>query len=140
MAFLSAIVLEIPTARRPDWVVARKAVYVGSLGDRFEIPAGFLTDLASVPRIAWPLLPPFGAYVAAAILHDYLYRFAPSVAAGRWPERRLFRWEADGIFRRAMREDGVSWPVRRAMFYGVRCGGGCAWRRYRKAERCSPTC
>ena len=38
------------------------------------VPKGFRTDLASSPRILWPILPPFGRWSAAAVLHDYLYR------------------------------------------------------------------
>ncbi len=41
--------------------------------DIIHVPAGFVTDLASVPRIFWTLLPPDGKYAKAAIIHDYLY-------------------------------------------------------------------
>ncbi|EBC2121920.1 DUF1353 domain-containing protein [Salmonella enterica] len=41
--------------------------------DVIEVPAGFVTDLATVPRIFWMLLPPDGKYAKAAIIHDYLY-------------------------------------------------------------------
>ncbi|WEK04570.1 MAG: DUF1353 domain-containing protein [Candidatus Devosia phytovorans] len=37
------------------------------------VPAGYVTDLASVPRWLWWFLPPFEPqYAAAAVLHDYL--------------------------------------------------------------------
>lgn len=39
---------------------------------RYSVPLGFITDLASVPRVLWALLPPHGRYAKAAILHDYL--------------------------------------------------------------------
>lgn len=39
------------------------------------IPKGFLTDGASVPRPFWSLLPPWGDYGQAAVLHDYLIDF-----------------------------------------------------------------
>lgn len=38
------------------------------------VPEGFVTDLASVPRLFWNILPPFGEYTEAAIVHDWLYR------------------------------------------------------------------
>src|SRR5256885_9984018 len=38
-----------------------------------EVPKGFVTDLASVPRIFWSYLRPDGNYAYAAIIHDYLY-------------------------------------------------------------------
>ncbi|EOD5071623.1 TPA: DUF1353 domain-containing protein [Salmonella enterica subsp. enterica serovar Enteritidis] len=40
--------------------------------DVISVPAGFVTDLATVPRIFWTLLPPDGKYTKAAIIHDYL--------------------------------------------------------------------
>jgi hypothetical protein len=37
------------------------------------VPAGFSTDLATVPRWLWWLFPPFEPqYAAAAVLHDFL--------------------------------------------------------------------
>lgn len=41
--------------------------------DVIEVPAGLITDLATIPRIFWILLPPDGKYAKAAIIHDYLY-------------------------------------------------------------------
>lgn len=43
--------------------------------DVIEVPVGFVTDLATVPRIFWSLLPPDGEYAKAAIIHDYLYHY-----------------------------------------------------------------
>ena len=37
-----------------------------------EVPVGYLTDGASVPRFFWDLLPPWGSYGQAAVLHDFL--------------------------------------------------------------------
>jgi len=36
------------------------------------VPKGKVTDLASTPRILWIILPPFGRYTKAAVVHDYL--------------------------------------------------------------------
>ncbi|WP_139385602.1 DUF1353 domain-containing protein, partial [Salmonella enterica] len=41
--------------------------------DVIEVPAGFVTDFASVPRIFWTILPSDGKYAKAAIIYDYLY-------------------------------------------------------------------
>lgn len=50
-----------------------------------RVPAGFITDFASVPRFFWRVLPPTGQYGKAAVVHDYLYRthLAPKVVADR---------------------------------------------------------
>ena len=37
------------------------------------IPKGFRTDLSSVPKILWGIFPPFGNFLLASIVHDYLY-------------------------------------------------------------------
>jgi hypothetical protein len=37
------------------------------------IPAGFGTDLSSVPRFLWFIMPPFGNFLLAALVHDYMY-------------------------------------------------------------------
>jgi len=43
-------------------------------GDTIHVPAGFVTDFASVPFIFWSLLPPWGKYGKAAIIHDFCYQ------------------------------------------------------------------
>lgn len=37
-----------------------------------KVEKGLVTDLASIPRIFWNILPPNGPYTKSAILHDYL--------------------------------------------------------------------
>src|SRR4051812_5700781 len=61
-----------------------------------RVPAKFVTDLASIPQILWNILPPIGAYDAAAVVHDYLYTlsgFERSLAArsGYGPLRYIER-------------------------------------------------
>lgn len=40
--------------------------------DVVKVPKGFITDGASIPRVLWIILPPWGSYGQAAVLHDYL--------------------------------------------------------------------
>ena len=42
-------------------------------GSYLEIPKGFSTDLSTVPKSLWGVLPPFGNFLLAALVHDYLY-------------------------------------------------------------------
>lgn len=86
-----------------------------------EVPAGFYTDFASIPRFMYLTTPPIGAYDAAAVLHDYLY-FAQATT----------RAQADGIFRQAMADSGVSTYTRTKMWLAVRVFGGGIWERYAK--------
>lgn len=44
-----------------------------SNGDIIIIPKGFKTDLKSVPNILWSIVSPYGDFLLAVIIHDYLY-------------------------------------------------------------------
>lgn len=96
------------------WALVDDLVYRGSW-ERFVVPAGFRTDFASVPRVVTWLFPRFGAYTLAAILHDWLV--SEGLRSGAVTSR-----QADGIFRRVMRESGVPVLRRWMMWAGVRWG------------------
>lgn len=96
------------------WRVIEEIRYVGER-DEFIVPEGYITDFATVPRIAVWLIPRFGLYTPAAILHDFL--LTNCLESGR-----ISSPDADGLFRRAMKDLGVP-PLRRwAMWCGVRWG------------------
>lgn len=124
-SFTSNILLEttgIYSKGRPVVVVRRDFVfYKEYLGEKFAVavPQGFATDMASIPRIFWPIFPPFGKYFKAAIVHDYLYQY-PTLCT---------RKEADVIFLEAMKVSGVNKYVAGVMYAAVRLLG---WRRYGK--------
>ncbi|EIK6739552.1 DUF1353 domain-containing protein [Salmonella enterica subsp. enterica serovar Aqua] len=80
--------------------------------DVISVPAGFVTDLASVPRIFWTLLPPDGQYAKAAIIHDYLYDNALRT-----------KKEADKIFLDGMTVLGVPRWKRVIMYQAVKLFG-----------------
>lgn len=83
-----------------------------------KVPAGFVTDLASIPRIFWSLLPTDGQYTFPAIVHDFLY----------W-EQKTSREAADNIFRLGMEDFKVASGTISAIFAAVRIGGQSAWER-----------
>ncbi len=80
------------------------------------VPTGFVTDLASIPRVFWSLLRPDGDYVYAAIIHDFLY----------WTQTTS-KAAADTVLKIAMRDFNVSGPVVMAIYEGVSLGGRSAW-------------
>ncbi|EMZ2673947.1 DUF1353 domain-containing protein [Salmonella enterica] len=80
--------------------------------DVIEVPAGFVTDLASVPRIFWTILPPDGKYAKAAIIHDWMYDNALRT-----------KKEADKIFLDGMTVLGVPKWKRTVMYWAVRWFG-----------------
>ena len=79
------------------------------------VPAGFVTNFASIPWLFRRILPPDGPWQKAAVVHDYLYSL-PDVS----------RFLADAIFRELMPECEVAWWQRVGMFYAVRLFGGRA--------------
>lgn len=77
-----------------------------------RVPAGTVTDLATVPRLLWVAFPPHGRYAKAAIVHDYLY------ANGIGTKER-----ADSIFLEAMEILDVPRFRRWVMYAAVRWFG-----------------
>jgi len=55
------------------WKVEKAIKVVLSDGSDLEVPKGFKTDLSTVPKLLWGIFPPYGNFIIAAIVHDYLY-------------------------------------------------------------------
>ncbi len=53
------------------WELVHDLVYRGN-DDFFLVRTGFTTDFASVPKIVSWLVPRYGRFTKAAVLHDYL--------------------------------------------------------------------
>lgn len=79
-------------------------------GRMIWVPAGYVTDFASIPRIGRWLIPPFGRHAIAAVVHDWLYSVGEPGLRG----------EADDIFRDALDELGVDMARRNVMHAAVR--------------------
>lgn len=114
MTFLDGPKVLVRQATAQDWTLEEQLVYQGRT-DTFVVPRGTLTDFASVPRVFVWLVPKFGRYTAAAVLHDHLVRVER-------PAGRISAVDADGLFRRAMRELGVPFLLRWFMWAAVRLG------------------
>jgi len=81
-----------------------------------DVPVGFVTDFASIPRVFWSVLRPDGDYTYPAIIHDFLY----------WDQSRS-RDISDEIFRLAMKDFGIDRITSTTIYEAVRIGGGAAW-------------
>ena len=106
-------------------LIAAPFRYVLDNGDVVNVAAGFETDLASVPRLFWTLLPACGPHNRAAVVHDWLYarrRIETVDGKIRKPRRK----ECDWIFLAALQDCGVGWVKRNAMWLAVRSPAG-AW-------------
>lgn len=99
-----------PNGRSATLLEAATFNFLG--GPSLEIPVGFHTDFASVPRWLWCIVPPWGRYSPATVFHDFLYSKA-----------LLPRWLIDWNFLEHMKKLGVK-PWRcRVMYWCVRIFG-----------------
>lgn len=89
-------------------------------GYLIRVPKSFITDGASVPHSLQWLYNPYGKYINAAVVHDYLY----SVYNNTGINRTL----ADKIFKHIMKETGVDSRTTRKFYMAVKCFGETSWK------------
>ncbi|MFC1916304.1 DUF1353 domain-containing protein [Chloroflexota bacterium] len=119
MSRFTEVLLVSPLADGRTWVTRKEFGYdIGEEGssNTIDVPIGFMTDFASVPRPLWAILPRWGKYGNAAVIHDYCY----------WDQSRS-RKESDLIFHEAMQVLKVSACTVRIMYWAVRHFGYFAW-------------
>lgn len=95
--------------------LTQTAVYQDNTGKQWLIPKGMVTDFASVPRVAVWLLPKFGKWTDASLVHDW--------GCERGIREGLISPVGnDWLFLEIMQNAGVSWLARWLMWAGVRWG------------------
>jgi len=96
------------------------------LSDKFgliEVPSGFVTDFASIPRAAWAIIDPEDPRIAfPSVIHDFLYS-----TRGKLPFSTVTRENADYVLREAMEACGAGSFIRNAVYQAVRVGGNSHW-------------
>lgn len=100
-------------------ILAPFKFYVGDewSGEWVYVPAGYLTDGASVPRAFWSLIPPWGKYGQAAIVHDIVCEYLSITKDGA--PLRVNRAQCDDILLQAMEVLEVPWLTRHAIHKAV---------------------
>lgn len=99
---------------------------VPAFGFSMRIPAGFVTDRASVPRPFWPLISPAECGAVAPLAHDWLYQHGGNASGLIEP---LSRVRVDRLFRVLMQLEQVLGWRRWAAWAAVRVAGWAAWRK-----------
>jgi len=67
-----------------------EAMHVLIDGGQYVVPKDFKTNLASIPRPLWSIFAPqYTAFVAPAILHDYLYTCG-NLGSREWSDEVLY--------------------------------------------------
>ena len=104
--------LHVSTKDGHNCILLEPLVYVTKAGKEIVVPAGAGTDGASTPQAMWNLIPPFGTYWLAAVLHDGMYRLLQMPKA-----------ECDAILLEAMVSLGTPLKEAKAIYAGVYVGG-----------------
>ncbi len=116
-----------PLSDGRTWIILRPFGYdVGKegSGDTVEVKIGFMTDFASIPRLFWIILPRWGKYGNAAVVHDWLY----------WQQTRS-RKESDRIMFEGMGVLRVPIWQKYPIYIAVRSFGCLAWKRNQMDRR-----
>lgn len=129
------------------WVLSRELIYTNPYidedalndvgaevkGHKVTVKKGFVTDLASVPRICWAFIAPWDV-ARAAIIHDLLYkcirqyRFEKSQGLRSSEDPKVIakaKKAADNVFHMAMKDADPSVPKWKiaAAYYSVKMFG-----------------
>jgi hypothetical protein len=117
--FLTEMEVENATALDDgNWRLIAPLVYQSDVaGQTFTVPAGFVTNFASVPRAPVVYMLCGGTSNEAAALHDFLYTAPHPVT----------RPVADAVLREASAVTGVAAWRRYLMWAGVRVFGASHW-------------
>lgn len=101
-----------------DWKLAQALIYASDVyGGKVEVPSGFRTDFASVPRVPLAYMVAGNTAQKASVPHDFLYQT-------HLCERAM----ADLVFLEAMEVTGIPLWRRRIMYSAVRMFGWIAYR------------
>ncbi len=112
MPFLSDVV----DARSSDgrsWTLDTPVTYVGDYGV-YTVPAGYVTDFASVPWLLRQFFPKSGPWNLAAVVHDWL------ITHGLVGFADITSAQVDAEFRGALKVCNVGFVRRWLMWAGVR--------------------
>lgn len=97
-----------------EWEVIKEIrhdFFINGGHQRVCVPVGFITNLASIPRVLWGIYPPHGTYAIPAIIHDYC------------TGTRLYPFKVcDDMFYKAMKDwhPPTPWRTRMIFYYSVR--------------------
>lgn len=116
-AFLTPLRLELVSEADDTWKVVAPLQYRSVvLGALIEVPDGFVTDMASVPRVPIVFWLTGDTAHAPAVVHDFLYQ-----------QHIASKSQADDVFEEAMQVVGVPWWRRSTMARAVRWFGAGAY-------------
>jgi hypothetical protein len=114
MKFLTPLVMEDINGQ--SWKTVEDFIWVSKRMQWVVIPAGFITDFATIPQPLSKVLRSCGDWDKATLVHDFVY--------SKKCDMKFSRKECDDLFLEAMNDCGVGYMTSRAMYLAVRVFGG----------------
>lgn len=116
------------------WVILED-FFIEYKDEVIKIPKGFVTDFASIPRIATPLLSPTGVMLIPALPHDFFYQYGCLLNEDN---KRIFeymprKW-GDKMFRDIGKEVNGMVTPNVISYVALDLFGWIAWNKYRKGK------
>lgn len=110
------------------WKIVTPFDFVDTDGTVVSIPAGFVTDLASVPPIARSIVPKIGYWSQAAVAHDIGYAYHRAGKNETWTRKQVDKWFLHGILVKEKEYEIPKADSKAKLLYaGVRMGGLASW-------------
>ena len=121
--FLTELDCHLKATCENIWILDSSLIYESDIVGPVSVPAGFETDLASVPRLIVIYELWGNRCHREAVIHDYLYRIDSVPQASKL--------QADRTFLEAMKVLGKPFYIRWFMFAGV---AAFAWMSYHRKK------
>ena len=99
-----------------EWIVLEDIEYTSLSGKVYIVPRGFVTDLASIPKIAQVVYSIDDETRCPAVLHDWLYC-----------TKQTSREEADSLLKEAITRANSAQFKANSFWIAVRMGGWLYW-------------
>lgn len=117
--------LQVEAVEENRWKLLEEFDYFIGTEDSDEyvaVPVGYVTDFATIPQIFWSIIPPWGKYGKASVIHDFLCTdgFYFRKVGGTVIQVPVTRKEADDIFLEAMTVLQVDEVTKAAIYAAVR--------------------
>lgn len=111
-----------------EWIGSRMLVVLlnNTTINGVLIPNGFISDGATIPKLFWNILSPFGRYFKSCVLHDYVCLIAKLKNNNALSEKLgikvaiEYRKRADTLLSLSMKKQGIGWFQRAMIMSSVR--------------------
>lgn len=111
-----------------EWWQTLAPIKVVINGSELCVPAGFITNLGSIPKFGRPILNKSGQATLGYIVHDWLY-YKSDLHGGEFPYAKISRMTIDKALNRISKMSGQNMFKRYLTFMSLRVFGGFYYRK-----------